>query len=355
MNKTRILCSSLTIAALIYASPAPVFAQTDTQPDVAQEMAKIAKKEKKENKTIFTLAVENDLFGIPARDNNYTNGVRFSWFKPNATAPSLFEKVDNYLPTFDVNDTTAIHYSIGQNLYTPDDISIKNPEDDERPYAGFLYGSAGLITAYENHVDEIELTLGIVGPWALGEETQKVVHKLIDTTKPEGWDNHQLKNEPALMLSAQRRWPQFYSTNLPGPLVFSISPYAGATLGNVYTNANTGIDFRLRPKSSEWDDTPLRVRPAMPGSGFFTGQKFDWYLFAGIDGRAVGQNIFLDGNTFRDSPSVDKKYFVGDANVGIAVTMGDIRVSYTLVYRTKEFDTQEKPTSFGAFSVGYRF
>ena len=351
---TNIIFTSLIMLAL-WAPANTTFAQT--KPDVEEELKEIAQEEKEEinQKTIFSFAIENDLFGIPARDNNYTNGARLSWFRPGATPPALFEKIDDYIPTFDVNETTSIHYSIGQNLYTPDDISIKNPENDERPYAGFLYGSAGLMTAYDNHIDEIELTLGIVGPWALGEETQKLVHELIDTTHPEGWDNHQLKNEPALMFSAQRRWPQFYEANLPGSLVFTTSPYTGATIGNVYTYANTGIDFRLRPKRSEWDDTPLRVRPSMPGTGYFQSNKFDWYLFAGLDGRAIGQNIFLDGNSFRDSPRVDKKYFVGDANIGVAFTLGNVRVSYTLVYRSKEFETQKKPTSFGAFSIGYRF
>jgi len=36
------------------------------------------------------------------------------------------------------------------------------------------------------------------------------------------------------------------------------------------------------------------------------------YLFAFVDGRAVGRDIFLDGNTFTDSHSVTRKTFVGD-------------------------------------------
>ena len=57
----------------------------------------------------------------------------------------------------------------------------------------------------------------------------------------------------------------------------------------------------------------------MPGGGYFRRKKgFNWYLFAGLEGRAVFRNIFLDGNTFTDSHSVDSKHFVGDIQAGLA-------------------------------------
>lgn len=57
------------------------------------------------------------------------------------------------------------------------------------------------------------------------------------------------------------------------------------------------------------DYGPPRIQPSLPGSGFFVPpqDRFGWYLFAGVEGRAVARNIFLDGNTFRDSRSVDKE------------------------------------------------
>ncbi|WP_460994321.1 lipid A-modifier LpxR family protein, partial [Staphylococcus aureus] len=74
-------------------------------------------------------------------------------------------------------------------------------------------------------------------------------------------------------------------------------------------------------------------RLAMPGTGFFEipEKKWGWYLFAGVDARAVARNIFLDGNTFKDSPSVDKFPLVADANAGLALTYDQLRISYTLV------------------------
>ncbi len=69
---------------------------------------------------------------------------------------------------------------------------------------------------------------------------------------------------------------------------------------------------------------------------------------------SLGQNIFLDGNTFRDSPSVDKEYFVADASAGAAMTFGPTRISYTLNWRSREFEGQDDPSIFGAVAVGFR-
>ena len=96
----------------------------------------------------------------------------------------------------------------------------------------------------------------------------------------------------------------------------------------------------------------------MSGTGYFDvpDQKWNWYLFAGVDGRAIARNIFLDGNTFGDDNStVDKKYFVGDAVAGVAFTLYDYRLSYTANYRTKEFDTQDDDTVFGSITLTTRF
>lgn len=311
-------------------------------------------KEKTPPQQFLTITAENDLFGA-GTDRNYTNGIRIGWLDTSDTPPNIVRFVEDYMPLFSVNDTTAVYYSAGQNLYTPRNILTRTPDPNDRPYAAFLYGSVGMATVVKNHFDSIELTAGVIGPMALGEDTQKFVHRLTDSDNPAGWD-HQLENEPGLMISAQRLWPEVYTAEI-GDLHFRTSPYVGGTLGNIYTYANTGLIFQLVPKAYKWHDLPPRVRPAMPGSGYFSSGEddFSWSVFAGVEGRAIGRNIFLDGNTFRDSPSVDKKYFVGDANIGVAFTYGRTQLTYTLNWRSEEFHGQDKPDLFGAVGLGYRF
>ncbi len=309
---------------------------------------------KKEDATFFTITSENDNYG-DGSDQDYTNGIRFSFYEYSAPPPDFAYALADILPTFKVNDTTSVYYSFGQNLYTPKDISNPNLQPNDRPYAAFLYGSAGLTSISGNHQDDIEVTLGVVGPMALGEETQTFVHDSLNVQEPEGWDN-QLDNEPGLILSWERSWPEAASTEI-GPLTFRVAPHTGVTLGNIYTYGAAGGTFEILPTAYKWQAPPMRVRPAIPGNGYFSVPKnvWAWSFFGGVEGRAMARNIFLDGNTFSDSHSVDKKIMVADANVGVSLAYGDTRFSYTLNWRSKEFDGQDGNTLFGAISVGFRF
>jgi lipid A 3-O-deacylase len=346
---------SLFSLAVVCGSPL-VWAQDSAGPQPEKTVQEQVPKEilNDENNSFVTLTIENDLFG-GGKDGDYTSGVLLTYFDTAHSPQKLAHWLGDTIPGFNVNETTSVSYSIGQNLYTPDDITIRAPQPDKRPWAGFLYGTMGLSTLEDNHIDDLGVTLGIVGPWAQGRRTQEAIHDLIDTRDPSGWNN-QLENEPGLIMSWRRRWPEAYYRELYD-LSFSVTPNVGVNVGNIYTFAETGFTMRLTPRHSRWQDTPSMVQPSIPGSGFFKEQKqnIGWYLFGGAQSRAVARNIFLDGNTFTSSASVDKKPLVFDVNAGIALTFGNTRISYTAVYRTKEFDGQDDNALFGGISIGYKF
>jgi len=308
-----------------------------------------------EDHNYMSFSAENDLFG-GGQDENYTSGVRLTYFDVETPMPPIIDTLAEAIPTFDINKTTSTFFTLGQNIYTPRDITIAGNQDNDRPWAGWLYGSVGLATVTKNHLDELEFTLGVVGPESLAEQTQKFVHENITASPtPEGWDN-QLKTEIGGIISWRRRWPVWYAKNI-GDFRIRVEPDINVSLGNVYTYAGTGAAVTFGPSKDHVQDTPPRVRPAMAGTGFFDtpDNKLSWYLFAGLDGRAMARNIFLDGNTFKDSHSVDKNHLVADGNVGAAITYDDYRLSYTLNYRTKEFEGQDDASVFGSVSLSTRF
>src|SRR3546814_17784538 len=97
-----------------------------------------------------------------------------------------------------------------------------------------------------------------------------------------------------------------------------VTPHLGAALGNVYTYGAGGLTLRFGEDLPD-DYGPPRIRPALPGSDYFRPtDDFGWYFFAGAEGRIVARNIFLDGNTFKDSHSVDKRPLVADLQAGLA-------------------------------------
>lgn len=331
----------LTVVSSVAASLPPALA-AEKQPD---------------NGGILSIQMENDFF-LGDTDRHFTHGTRLSYTTGERPADTddLIAKAAGLVPFFPDQGVSRAHYALGQNIYTPADITDVNLIEDDRPYAGWLYLSAGLFSVSKDRdrMDNLAFEVGVIGPWSQAEKTQKTWHETFGFRDPKGWD-HQLENEVGFDIVYNRSvrvWKkEFQSTGLEMDLV----PNVGFSLGNVFTHANAGVTVRIGDDLST-DFSPPRIRPSLPGSDFFFYTRdLDWYLFASFGGRAVLRNIFLDGNTFTDSHRVDKKYLVGDLQAGAAITWRDWRLSYTHIIRTEEFHGQKDPDRFGAISLSYHF
>jgi len=96
------------------------------------------------------------------------------------------------------------------------------------------------------------------------------------------------------------------------------SRWSGA-LGNVDTHAAGAALLRLGyalPRSFDTQSGDRRL--LLPGAAAGPAEPSSVYVFAGLEGRLVLQNIFLDGNTFRSSHSVSKEELVGVPSLGVA-------------------------------------
>lgn len=298
----------------------------------------------------FSLIFENDIFFNSDRD--YTNGVQLSYTtEPNENVDSIVSFA-RALPLFADHGEVRTSYALGQDIFTPQHTELVVPLASERPYAGYSYAAVGLIEANPERLDQIQVQIGVVGPMAGAKETQSWVHSIIDDAKPKGW-HYQLHNEPAFNIFYDRSLKIIPPQSLLG-LVLDLEPHVGAAAGTVYDYANAGAMVRFGFNLPD-DFGPMRIQPTMPGSGYFEPTAgLSAYVFAGVDGRAIARNIFLDGNTWRDSPSVDKRWLVGDLTLGAAVTLSHVRLAFTHVFRTKEYTGQAKASQFGAVSLSFR-
>ena len=117
----------------------------------------------------LTFTIENNNFG-DGSDENYTNDVRFDYFDTSADLPWFASLLDRHLPIFEISDTTSVYYSFGQNLYTPEDIEVSTPDPKDRPYAAFLYASAGLTTLKEIISTRLRPRLASLAPGRLAKK-----------------------------------------------------------------------------------------------------------------------------------------------------------------------------------------
>jgi lipid A 3-O-deacylase len=302
---------------------------------------------------------ENDSFFDS--DDHYTQGLRLGYLGPDVGAGSgwnePFDALGSLLPVFPANAgerSRRYALSLGQSMFTPTVISTDTPDPNDRPYAGWLYVGASLLQDTDRRMlEHLELQLGVVGPAALGKQVQRRWHALIGGTEPEGWDS-QLENEPGIVLSYERKW----RLTLAGDSTTGVDliPELGASLGNIFTYGEAGAMLRFG-HNLEADYGPARIRPALSGTDYFNRDYLDGDFgicgFVGVQGRAIARNIFLDGNSFRSGPSVDKEPLVADLQAGVSVFwLSGARLDVSVVHRTEEFEAQDGGDAIGVVSFG---
>ncbi|MDY6852263.1 MAG: lipid A deacylase LpxR family protein, partial [Thermodesulfobacteriota bacterium] len=181
-------------------------------------------------------------------------------------------------------------------------------------------------------------------------------HDLINKFRSEGWE-HQLDNEPGLMFAWQRSI-RAWAWRLENEMGLDFIPHVGACLGNVHTYANMGGEARFGLRLPGNFGSPL-IRPGgvvntpSDETGAHASKRWGWHMFAGTDGRAVARNIFLDGNTWKQSHRVEKKHFVADVYGGLSVRYKAVSLTYTHAFRTEEFNGQKDGQIFGSLNLTF--
>lgn len=301
----------------------------------------------------INLQVENDLFVGDGYDRHYTHGMRLSTLFDRETSPEFYT---DFAEGLWLSGKARGEIGLGMSIFTPEDIRTTALQTRDRPYAGWTYLSFGLFSILDEkdsrgpRLDTFSVDVGIVGPSSYAGEIQKWWHDdVITAPHPSGW-HHQLQDELAGSAYLSSVWRHEL-----GNEYLDVLPSVGLALGTVDTFASAGGTLRFGTHLSD-DFGPPRIRPNRPGVGFIgeARDQLSGYLFLGVEGRAVARNIFLDGNTFEDSHSVDKEYLVADAQAGFMVSYGRLRLSYTQMWRSREYKTQQTPDSFGAMSLTWQ-
>jgi lipid A 3-O-deacylase len=265
-----------------------------------------------------TLRLDNDAFNFwmmpwDRPDGEYTSGVHIT---VDGIGPARWSK--RFWPAQSpcvrgAKECTSASAEIGQDIYTPMlRTSDPLPGEGARPNAGWLYLSQSARTLRQERSDEITLTLGVTGPPSLARFTQRLAHSAApEFNRPTDW-SRQIGFEPGVMARYQQRRR---AVLIPGR--FEILPAIAATLGNVNTSADVGLQSRLG-----WN---LR-HPWLPEA---STAPTELAVVAGISGSGIARDLFLDGNTFRPSPRVGHNPFVGTGELGLQVR----HKLFTLAYR----------------------
>jgi lipid A 3-O-deacylase len=307
---------------------------------------------------VFTVLEENDLF--VKTDRHYTQGIKLSYLHSDNFLPLGSRILYDSLPHLGLKpEVGRFGYSIGQNIYTPADITNRMLLRDDRPYAGWLYVGAILQRRgwmFEDRLteDDVELELGVIGSWSLGREAQTWVHEIRNFDLPRGW-KYQIKNEPGIRLKMSRAVRLFEREG--NGFGFDITARVGTSLGNIDTSLRAGPV--LRAGYNLPDDfgyhTIDSVATTSGGRSKSKPSRWNAYVFAAAEGRVVFYNETLDGDLFHDSHSVQREWLVGDTLIGFAVGFEWLEFGYAHTFRSPEYRGQDEHDSFGSVFLKARF
>ena len=285
-------------------------------------------------------------------DRHYTSGAKMDLvFDPGFDA----ETREFLAPASKWPDAKlALGVVIAQHIYTASDIEVRDPAPDDHPYAGYLYAGVYFQRATERVHDHFELDVGVVGSWSLAEDAQRFVHGLPGQLEPQGWST-QLANELAINFRYQRSWKT--GVGAWGGLEFDAIPRLGFDLGNVFIRGNTDLTVRVG-KHLPSDFGPGRMLDYRDATGGWSDEHaWGAYLYGRAGARAIGRNMFLDGNTFADSRSTDPERLVGEFEVGIRAAVdlwgGDLEIGYGWTLYSHEYRAQTDTDTVGAFTIGW--
>lgn len=305
-----------------------------------------------ESQSIWSVQGENDSIStLPqGSDKYYTSGLRLGWTSAPGKGPGFASDVAGYVWG---DGVTRVSFDLGHQIYTPRNTERVNPNPRDRPVAGYLSGTFAIIQDQQASRSTLAMTVGLIGPSALGRQVQNGFHTLIHDRLNNGWGG-QLPDELGVLFLAERVW-RVKVAQFAG-IETDVLPSLTAGVGTIRDYAQAGVIFRIG-QGLESDFGVVRIRPGPTGGDAFAPVVgMPWYIFAGVNGQAVARDLFLDGSTFRQSPHVQHNWLLGEMQAGIAAMWQGVRLSYSHTWQTNSFKGQKGGLfNFGSLAMSVTF
>lgn len=290
---------------------------------------------------------DNDVLSPRDPDAYYTNGLVYhhvsaplppgrgqGWHAcPGITW--LSRSLSGWLIRTDENSRYRRSWEAGQIIQTPLNKRANPPDPDDQPYAGLLYAGCNLHVKTADRAEVLGVQIGIVGPWSLAEQSQELAHYLIGVREAKGWDG-QLRNELVVNLRYDRQ-EVIRKVDL-GSRGLSIFDNMDFAVGPLMTSASAGVNLLYAADP----DAVFGLNPNYLGRyPSMTGRALGFYAMTSLQVTGVLRNLFLNGNTWVESPSVDHEPLLGSAQLLMGYGFSCWAVQLGLNVSTRTFQQQD--------------
>lgn len=253
----------------------------------------------------WAFAFDNDVLVPGHRDQDYTYGLNFTQTGKSASTASItlnkpLVAIDNWIgfgrSTLSTQETFS--REIGAFGFTPEDITVSEPNPNDRPYASLVYLSSSReqVDLVDNVAWKSTLTVGALGLGVVGE-LQNFAHEITSGKTAQGWDN-QISDGGELTgryVIARQKYFDSFSENV------EVKSTVQASVGYL-TEASWSLSMRTGRIHSPWASFNPELASYGEKSSHSSNAKpvSERYFWAGVAVKARAYNAFLQGQ-FRDS------------------------------------------------------
>jgi len=234
------------------------------------------------------------------------------------------------------NKRRGLHYfglKLSYDGFTPLKIDDPAIRFGDRPYAAYIYATQYTVQMNPFKKERITtaLDLGFMGPGAGTKGFQTKVHQWLDAPAPQGWD-YQIKTD--LVLGYTATYEKGLISRYKAAELIGI---ASASLGTLYTNAQTGLLLRAGKMNGYFQNLGIASR-----QNRINLQKFQFYAQGRVTGKLVGYNATLQGgvlnpNSVYTISSRDIKRTVLQESAGLVGVYKGFSFESSVVWLSREF------------------
>ena len=303
--------------------------------NTAQKLDYTASFRHMDGENYFRINYDNDYFA--AADENYTQG-----YSLELVMPWLEKNPINYVLPNLKNSQIKYGLAVEHMGFTPEDIVTSSVIPDDRPFA-----SAIMLKSFKINIDTINrlrlvsgLSVGMMGPFAFGDQMQTGIHRAIGDRIPFGWRN-QIQNDFVLNYEVGVEKQLLSLGN-----VFTLQANSTVKLGTLFTNANVGVNAAFGIFNNSFRNTDSK-------------RKFQIYAYGQPLINFIGYDATLQGGIFNKSSvntvsSNDLERITTQFKFGIVVKIKGLFLEYSQARISKEFSYGEK-AGWGGVKVGWLF
>ncbi len=275
-------------------------------------------------------------------DYYYSNGLGVEWSSP-LLKPGF---IDRFTPSKREIEMSEYSLLMAQGIYTPLHTGTTRIDRTDRPYAGTLTAtwkrnSYSYSTCYSSSI-----TIGTIGKYSAGEQTQNGIHQAIDNDLALGW-YAQVNTDLLINWDGNRQYRLWESEYI------DFTGGYGYGIGTLQTYLAADLSVRIGHRKYVFGNSGLPYERA-------TSNTWYYYWYSSLKLRGVLHNATLHGGLFSPAGQVheigyyESRQFVPELHTGLVVGYRNFSINLTATHLRPEFRTG-LPHTWGGVRLRFYF